>query len=156
GEAIDPSVAVESLDVARRQLVAIARALSRRMRILVLDEPTAPLTLLEADRLFRVVRRLRGEGVGVVHISHRLDEVFALADRITVLRDGRRTLTARAEEIDRNALIRSMVGRELEGEYPESRSEPGDPLLEVEGLASGRVGPVSFTLRRGEVVGIAG
>jgi ribose transport system ATP-binding protein len=156
GETIDPKAAVETLDLARRQIVAIARALSRRLRILVLDEPTAPLTPHEAERLFRVVQKLRDDGVGVIHITHRLDEIMGLADRVTVLRDGKRVVTARTEEIDRDALIRSMVGRDLTGEYPESRATPGEPVLEVEGLVSGRVGPVSFTLRRGEVLGLAG
>lgn len=156
GETIDPEAPVGSLTAARRQVVAIARALSRRVRILVLDEPTAALTEHEAGTLFRIVRRLRDTGVGVVYITHRLDEVFALADRVTVLRDGREALTAPAIELDRPALIRAMVGRDLVREFPAQSRARGEELLRVEGLASGFVGPVGFALHRGEILGLAG
>jgi len=102
------------------------------------------------------VRRLKGAGVGIVYITHRLDEVFALADAVVVLRDGRRVLAAPAAALDRRALIRAMVGRDLEREYPAAQRTRGAELLRVEGLVSGAVGPVSFALHRGEILGLAG
>ena len=156
GQRLDPSSRVADLSVAHRQIVAIARALSRRVRVLVLDEPTAPLTAHETANLFRVLGRLRAEGVGVVYISHRLEEIFEIADRVTVLRDGRLVLTTRASDIDRGALIRAMVGRDLDRRAPRVGIERGPELLRVEGLVSGRMGPVSLVLHRAEVLGIAG
>ncbi len=156
GEEIDPTATIESLSVAQRQIVEIARALARNARILALDEPTAPLTEREVTTLFAVIRRLRAEGVGIIYISHRLEEVFALGDRVTVLRDGKGIVSAQVSATDRRQLIRWMVGRELENEYPRSERRAGAEILRVEGLRGKRLGPVSFSLARGEILGLAG
>lgn len=153
---LDLQVLAAELSLAHGQMVEIARALSRKVRLLALDEPTAPLSGHEAERLFGVLRRLRDEGTGLIYISHRLEEVFQIADRITVLRDGRWIGTFDAADLDRAALIRLMVGRDLETEFPASRRQPGPELLRLEGLAAPRRPPVSLTLRRGEILGLAG
>jgi ABC-type sugar transport system ATPase subunit len=148
---------VGGLSVAQQQLVEIARALLGGSRVLILDEPTAALSGAESARLFGVVRRLRERGLGVVYISHRLEEVFAIADRVTVLRDGRVVATAAAAGLERATVIRWMVGRELAEEFPARTSTPGDVVLEVKNLVCPpRVSDVSLTVRRGEIVGLAG
>jgi ribose transport system ATP-binding protein len=156
GEEIDPGAKAGTLGVARQQIVEIARAISRRVRILALDEPTAPLTGREISRLFEVLRRLRAEGVGIIYISHRLEEVFEVADRVTVLRDGRGVATVPASAIDRPALVRLMVGREIAEKARGTAPAAGEEILRLEGVAAGWLGPVDLTLRRREVLGLAG
>lgn len=147
---------VGGLSVARQQLVEIARALAVQARILVLDEPTASLSLHEVETLMARLRRLRAQGVGIVYISHRLDEVRRLADRITVLRDGRNVGTRDAGSVEPGELVRLMVGRDVAETPPRPEYAPGPVVLSVENLHANRVHGVSFELRAGEVLGLAG
>jgi ribose transport system ATP-binding protein len=156
GEEIDTHERVAHLSTAQRQIVEIAKALSRNLRLLILDEPTASLSERETQNLFRVLRRLKSDGLSVVYISHRLEEVFEVGDRITVLRDGKHIVTCATSEADRAKLIRWMVGRELEQEFPSTQLTRGEELLRVEGLSGEAVHDVSFTLHRGEILGFAG
>jgi ABC-type sugar transport system ATPase subunit len=147
---------VGSLHVARRQLVEIARALAFNVRILVLDEPTASLSESETEALFRKLHRLRAQGVGIIYISHRLEEISRLADRITVIRDGHTVGTQLARELDMGEVIRWMVGRELKYHYPRPPQGTGEIVLSVRRLRAPGVHDVSFYLREGEVLGLAG
>jgi len=157
GVSLDPRAPVQGLSVADQQLVEIAKALSMDARVVVMDEPTAALSSRETDELFRIINDLRSRGVAVLFISHRLEEVFALSDTVTVLRDGGHVITASAAELDATALIRHMVGRELRELFPKGAAEIGAPALEVRGLRrEGVFRDVSFTVRRGEIVGLAG
>jgi ABC-type sugar transport system ATPase subunit len=153
----------DTLSTAEKQEVAMARALSRKSRLLILDEPTASLTGREVDRLFSHLRRARDAGVSVIYISHRLEEVLELTDEVIVLRDGEKVAAYPTRRTDAAGLVRDMVGREIQGEYPDTRSrsagqgEAGPVALEVEGLTrSGLFRDVSFQVRRGEVLGLAG
>jgi rhamnose transport system ATP-binding protein len=138
-------------------MVEIARAFSINARILIMDEPTSSLTLHEVDDLFRLVRRLRAEGAAIIFISHRLEELFALADRVTVLRDGSYVDTRVMKDVTRDDLIRMMVGRTITNLFPKQEVRPGDVILKVENLArAGSFYDVSFELRRGEILGLAG
>jgi len=156
GEHIDTRAPVRSLSVAQRQMVEIAKAISRSVRILAMDEPTASLSDHEVKNLFSVIRQLKDDGVGIIYVSHRLDEVFEIADRITVLRDGCVVASCSTDQTDRAALIRSMVGRDLEDEYPTRVLQRGNELLRVEHLNAEQVHDVSLTLYQGEILGIAG
>ncbi len=158
GSTVDPDAPVSGLRMAEQQLVEIARALGAKARILVMDEPTAALSEREAGHLLGVVRDLRTAGVGIVYVSHRLEEVLALADRYTVLRDGRYVATRARGEVDRDGLIRLMVGREAGLIPPRPDTRPGAPVLELRGLgcAASGVADVSLEVRAGEIVGIAG
>jgi ABC-type sugar transport system ATPase subunit len=157
GVAIDLDVPCSQLTTAQQQLVEIARALARDTRIVVMDEPTAALTAGEVSRLFDIIRDLQSRGIAVIYISHRLDEIFALADRVVVLRDGRNVGTRPLEGLGRNELIEMMVGRELADEYPRRTTTPGPVRLVVSGLCRGKaVRDVSFTVRAGEILAIAG
>lgn len=156
GEEIDTGALVTTLPFAQRQLVEIAKALSKNVRILAMDEPSAALTANELRNLFAVIRRLRSEGVAIIYISHRLEEIFEIGDRVTILRDGKRVHTCPKHEIDRAGMIRFMVGRELEDTFPRSAVVPGKELLRVEHLNAGMLHDITFTLHQGEVLGIAG
>ena len=157
GARVAAAAPVRTLSVAQQQLVEIARALASELKVLILDEPSATLSGPEVERLFAVVRGLRERGLGVVYISHRLEEVFAIADRVTVLRDGRHVASAPVAGVDRAQLIRWMVGRDLTEEFPPRAPTPGDVVLDVRGLACApRFTDVSLTVRRGEIVGLAG
>jgi len=158
GAAIDPEIEVRRLSMPEQQLVEIACALGAGARIVIMDEPTASLTRKEQELLFAVVRELRRAGVGLVYISHRLEEIFALADRVTVLRDGESIGTHAAGEIGEDILIRMMVGREVAQVYPPSESVSGEEILSLRGLgcAASGVHGVSFDIRAGEVFGLAG
>jgi ABC-type sugar transport system ATPase subunit len=149
-------VRVAELSVARQQLVEIARALAVRARLLVLDEPTASLSATETEALFGTLRRLRSQGTGIIYISHRLDEIRRLADRVTVLRDGRSMGTQNVAEVEPRTLIRWMVGRDLGHLCQRPAWRPGALALSVRDLRSARVRGVSFDLHAGEVLGLAG
>jgi rhamnose transport system ATP-binding protein len=157
GVSLDVRAKVETLSVAERQIVEIAKALSLKARVLVLDEPTAALSAAEVEDFFRIVRRLRGRGVAVLFVSHRLEEIQSLADRITVLRDATLAVTVPASTLTTEQLIRHMVGRRLDDLYPKTAVEPGDVVLAVDGLSrTGVFDGVSFEVRAGEVVGFCG
>jgi rhamnose transport system ATP-binding protein len=157
GVSLDPRAPVQGLSVADQQLVEIAKALSTDARVVVMDEPTAALSSRETDELFRIIGDLRARDVAVLFISHRLEEVFALSDTVTVLRDGAHVITASAAELDTTSLIRHMVGRELGDLFPKEAAEIGEPALEVRGLTrEGVFRDVSFSVRHGEIVGLAG
>ncbi|GFH38376.1 sugar ABC transporter ATP-binding protein [Streptomyces pacificus] len=156
GVHVSPRALVRELGIARRQMVEIAKALSLDARVLIMDEPTAVLTTEETDKLFAIVRQLRADGVGVVFITHHLEEIAALGDRVTVIRDGKSVGQVPAST-GQDELVRLMVGRPIEQQYPRQPAEAGDPLLTVEGLTrDGVFHDVSFEVRAGEVVGIAG
>ncbi|MEV5277260.1 sugar ABC transporter ATP-binding protein [Streptomyces sp. NPDC051994] len=153
---VSPRAKVRELGIARLQMVEIAKALSLDARVLIMDEPTAVLTSEEVDKLFRIVRDLRDDGVGTVFITHHLEEIAALGDRVTVLRDGRSVGQVPAATPE-DELVRLMVGRSIEQQYPRERPDPGRPLLSVRGLTRhGVFHDVSFEVRAGEVVGLAG
>ncbi len=148
---------VRGLSVADQQLVEIAKALSFEARVLVMDEPTASLSAREVDRLFAIVQRLRERGVAILFVSHRLEEVFAISDRITVFRDGAHVVTARAKDLSTEETIRHMVGRRLEALFPKEEAEMGGVVLEVRGLTRpGYFRDIGFALRRGEILGLFG
>ena len=158
GADIAPEAEVRSLSMPEQQLVEIACALGAGARVVIMDEPTASLTQKEQHLLFAVVRELRTHGVGVIYISHRLEEIFALADRVTVLRDGESVGTNRVDEMTESSLIKMMVGREMSAIYPPSESAPAGPVLALRevGCAASGVQGVSLEVRAGEVVGLAG
>ena len=155
---IDPSTPVARLSVARQQLVELARSLVRNTRLIALDEPTATLTPHEVDHLFSQIDRLRQSGVGIIFVSHRLDEVRRIADTITVLRDGQHVWTGPATAKNDQELIRAMVGRDVEYQRQQATRDPDqDPVLRVRGLTREPwFRDISFSLRRGEIVGLAG
>ncbi len=155
--AIDPDALIRDLSVPDRQMVEIAKALSRRARVLIMDEPSAVLTHREVGTLYAQIDRLRAEGVAILYCSHRLDEVAHLADRITVLRDGRVVRQARRGELSEDGMATAMVGRELQDFYPPKGTPTGQVALQVRGLTvPGRVHGVDLSLATGEVLGIAG
>ncbi|MFM9592882.1 sugar ABC transporter ATP-binding protein [Streptomyces scabiei] len=156
GVRVSPRARVRELGIARLQMVEIAKALSLDARVLIMDEPTAVLTTEEVEKLFAIVRRLREDGVGIVFITHHLEEIAALGDRVTVIRDGKSVGQVPAST-PQDELVRLMVGRSIEQQYPRERGESGEALLVVEGLTrDGVFHDVSFEVRAGEVVGIAG
>lgn len=157
GVRVDPSAICRQLSVAEQQVVEIAKALSLRARIIVMDEPTAALSPREVERLFAVIRELKKSGIGIIYVSHRLDEVVEISDRVTVLRDGETVGGGPTENIPRDRMIELMVGRRLEEEFPSREISIGEPLLEVEQLSRGsRVRDVSFQVRAGEIVALTG
>lgn len=163
GLTLDPAARVGDLGVGQQQLVEILKALSKNSRILLLDEPTAALAGSEVEILMRILRSLKDKAITCVYISHKLDEVFAIADRITVLRDGQTIVTLNKEQTNKNEVIRHMVGREIKDLFPRRASKKGETLLRVENLSVGEGGKskpvldnISFDLHAGEVLGIGG
>ena len=157
GVSLDLKQKARSLSIAQQQIVEIARAFSINARILIMDEPTSSLTLNEVDDLFRLVRRLRNEGTAIIFISHRLEELFELADRVTVLRDGTYVDTVALKDVSRDDLIRMMVGRTISNLFPKLDVEAGEVVLKVENLShTGIFENISFELRKGEILGMAG
>ena len=156
---VDPRTVIGNLSVSKRQMVEIAKAVSYNARILVLDEPTSSLTEDEVEHLFRIINQLTAEGVGIIYISHKMDEILRISDDVTVMRDGQWVATKPAKELTMDEIIRLMVNREMSNRFPPKNNTPGDVLLEVEGV-SGAYEPtcheVSFQLHAGEVLGVAG
>jgi ABC-type sugar transport system ATPase subunit len=157
GVMVDPGMPCRELSVAHQQAVEIAKALSLDARILVMDEPSATLTPPEVERLFAIIRDLKSHGWGIIYVSHRLEEIFAIADHVMVLRDGQCVGTRPINEVNRDQLIEMMVGRRLADEFPRRQVPLGPPRLEVRGLCRGdKVRHVSFAIRCGEVLGLTG
>ncbi len=158
GASFTPDTLVSSLSIAEGQLVEIARALHFNPRVLVMDEPTAALSERETERLFEIVQRLRANGIAIIYISHRMAEVYQLADRVTVLRDGEYIGTLERHEISSERVVQMMVGRKLQDFYEHPRADkPGAPVLEVRGLTDGgKLAPASLTVHAGEILGLAG
>ncbi|KQR91547.1 MAG: sugar ABC transporter ATP-binding protein [Microbacterium ginsengisoli] len=157
GVLIDPDRPAEGLSIADQQVIEIAKAVSLDASLLIMDEPTAALSGIEVERLFTIARSLRDEGRALIFISHRFDEVFALCDTVTVMRDGAYIATSAIADTTVDAIVRQMVGREITELFPKQPAEIGEPLLEVEHLTSpGVFQDISFTVRAGEIVGLAG
>jgi ribose transport system ATP-binding protein len=154
---LDPATPVGELSVGQQQMIEIAKALSMQADILVLDEPTAALTNREIDALFDVIAALKRKGVGMIYISHRMEEIFQISDRITVLRDGRYVGTVKTAETSLDELVKMMVGREITDRFPKVEVKPGEERLRVENLTvRGKLSGISFSVRSGEIVGVAG
>ncbi len=154
---VNPRAALKTLEVAEQRIVEIARAISGQARVLVMDEPTAALTEQEVQRLFEIIRRLKARGVSIIYISHRMDEVFEISDRIQVLRDGGVTGQFVSAQASREQVIGAMLGDTAQGLYPEGQAELGEVLLEVEHFSLARkLEDVALNLRRGEIVGVFG
>lgn len=156
---IDPTVKLSTLSVSQRQMVEIAKAISYDAKVIVLDEPTSSLTENEVDKLFEIMRTLRKQGLGIIYISHKMEEIFAISDEVTVLRDGQYIGTKPTDELDMDKIINMMVGRDLENRFPHKDHNVGGPILEVRNLTTfyePKVIDVSFTLNKGEILGISG
>lgn len=157
GVEINAKTPVAELGIAQQQMVEVAKALSLDARILIMDEPTSSLTEQEIGQLFAAIRKLRDKGVAIVYISHRMEELFEIGDRVTVLRDGRYIGTHEISEISKDELIQMMVGRQLTQQYPKRSASMGEEVLRVDNLTvKGKLNNISFSLRKGEVLGIAG
>ncbi|MCZ6820545.1 MAG: sugar ABC transporter ATP-binding protein [Calditrichaeota bacterium] len=157
GVEINAKTPVAELGIAQQQMVEVAKALSLDARILIMDEPTSSLTEQEIGQLFAAIRKLRDKGVAIVYISHRMEELFEIGDRVTVLRDGRYVGTHKLSDISKDELVQMMVGRQLTQQYPKRSASIGEEVLRVENLAvKGKLNNISFSLRKGEVLGIAG
>jgi ribose transport system ATP-binding protein len=153
---MDPSAQVRLLSPAKKQLVEIAKAISQNAKILIMDEPSAPLSASEVETMFEIIGRLKVKGVTIIYISHRLEELFRISDRVTVMRDGRTIATLHTSQTHRQELINLMVGRELKEFYSQRTSTPGEIVLEVKHLYGLGDEDISFTVRRGEILGVAG
>ena len=156
GVSLDPNMMVSNLGIAQQQMVEVAKALSYDSKVLIMDEPTATLTRNEIIKLFETIYKLKGEGVSIIYISHRLEEIKEIADRISVLRDGKLVGTLEAGEATTDKIIKMMVGREIKNQYHREYCTPGEEVLRVENLSSYRFKDINLSVRRGEIVGLAG
>lgn len=156
GVDVDPNRPVGTYSPAYQQIVEIAKAVSKTPKILIMDEPTAPLTVSEVDLLLDIVRKLKKQGVTIIYISHRIEELFEIADRVSIMRDGHYIATKNIEETSRRELINLMVGRELTESYPCRKVTPGEEVLRVENLCGNGDKNINFTLHKGEILGFAG
>lgn len=153
---IDPSAVVRSLSPAKKQLVEIAKSISQNARILIMDEPSAPLSASEVETMFKIIAKLKARGVMVIYISHRIEELFRVSDRVTVMRDGRYIATLISNKTNRKELINLEVGRELKEYYPQRQFTESEIVLEVKHLTGNGDEDISFVLRKGEILGVAG
>jgi len=153
---IDPNTLVRELSPAQKQIVEIAKAVSKNVKILIMDEPSAPLSVSEVEHMFEIIKQLKQKGVTIIYISHRLEEVFRISDRVSVMRDGQYVATILTRDTDRKELISLMVGRELKETYPPRANPPGEIALEVKNLTGNGDHDISFSVRKGEILGISG
>ncbi|MFV0363327.1 MAG: sugar ABC transporter ATP-binding protein [Suipraeoptans sp.] len=154
---IDPSTKVQDLSIAQQQMVEVAKALSfDNSKILIMDEPTSSLTTKEIENLFRITRKLKSEGVSIIYISHRMQELMEIGDRVTVMRDGSYVGTRNICDIDMQELIMMMVGRKIENAYPRTYNEPGKEVLKTENLTGLRFRNINIEIKAGEIIGVAG
>ena len=156
---IDPKTKVSRLSVSQMQMLEIAKAVSYDSKVLILDEPTSSLTENEVKHLFKIIRKLQGSGIGIVYISHKMEEITEICDEITILRDGKWVTTEKVKDLNTDQIINLMVGRDLTNRFPDKTNKPGEVILEVENLTAKRpksIEDVSFTLRKGEILGVAG
>ncbi len=153
---LDPNTLVRDLSMANRQIVELAKAINKKAKLIIMDEPTASITMAEQENLYKLVKQLKADGVTVIYISHRLDELFEICDRVSVLRDGQYVTTININETDKDGLIKYMVGRELTEQYPPKKPGTDEVVFEVENLTGNGVQDISFKLHRGEILGFAG
>ncbi len=154
---LDPKIKMKRLRVADQQMVEIAKAISQKARVVIMDEPTSSITDREVESLFAMIRNLKKAGVGIIYISHKMDEIFQICDEMTILRDGTYINTFKADEVDEDTLIRNMVGRDLDTQFPKENVPIGETLLEVEHLSrENEYEDISFQLHRGEILGFVG
>lgn len=156
GVKIDPKKLVWSLTVGHQQIVEIMRSLVKDVKIIIMDEPTAPLTNTETEQLFKIIKSLKEQGITIVYISHRLEELFELTDRVSVMRDGQYITTVNTSETTMKELIKYMVGRDLSDTYPKRQTPIGEEVLRVEHLSGNGVSDINFTLHKGEILGFSG
>jgi ABC-type sugar transport system ATPase subunit len=155
-EEIDAHAPMHTLSAAKQQLVEIAKAMNRNMRILIMDEPTSALNRVETKQLLKLVRQIADSGVGVIYISHRMDEIMSISDRVQVMRDGRSVSLLETKQTSHDEIIGYMVGRTLDEMYPHQKLERGDVILELKGVSAGRTKDISFQLHKGEILGFFG
>jgi ribose transport system ATP-binding protein len=153
---VNPRSLVEDLSIAEKQIIEIAKAVSKDVKILIMDEPSAPLSVTEVEIMFKIVNQLKQNGVTVIYISHRLEEVFLISDRVSVLRDGSYIATKTTKDTNRQELINLMVGRELTESYPQRKNPPGEVVMEIKNLTGNGDRNISFSVRKGEILGISG
>lgn len=153
---VDPSALIRTLSIANRQIIELAKAMVRNAKLVIMDEPTAAITVSEQQKLYQVVKQLKADGVTVIYISHRLEELFEICDRVSVLRDGQYVTTVNIEDIDKQDMIKYMVGRELSNAYPSKKPAEDEVVLEVKNLSGNGVEGINFQLHKGEILGFAG
>jgi ribose transport system ATP-binding protein len=153
---LDPAAIVETLTPAQKQIVEIAKSISKKCKILIMDEPSAPLTVREVNTMFDVVRHLKAQGVTIIYISHRMEEIFEISDRVTVMRDGRYIDTLKTQETTRDELITLMVGRKLSANYPRKKNDSHDEALRIEHVSGNGLSDISLRVNKGEILGIGG
>jgi ABC-type sugar transport system ATPase subunit len=156
GVHINVDTQVQMLSTAQMQIVEIAKAVVKNCKVLIMDEPSASIPMAEVQNMFRIVRRLKEKGVSVIYISHRLEELFEICDRVTVFRDGQYVITRNVSEITKKDLIKYMIGRELTEKYPERKNKIGEPVMEVRDLCGNGDFHINLTLNKGEILGLAG
>jgi len=153
---IDPRTKVSNLNIAYQQMVEIAKAIINKAKLIVMDEPSAALSTYELEILFKLIQKFKKEGTSIIYISHRLEEVFEIADRVTILRDGKFVDTKLVSTTNKDELIRLMVGRKLTGNYPKNDQKNKDTVMQVKGLTTNRLRDISFELHKNEILGITG
>jgi ribose transport system ATP-binding protein len=156
GVDIDPGTTVYELPSSKQQIVEISRAIFRKAKLLIMDEPSAPLSVAEVEKMFRVVKKLKQQGVSIIYISHRMEELFEIADNVTIMRDGKYITTVKTSETTRRELVNYMVGRELKEVFPNKKAPGDEVLLKVEGLCGNGDEDISLELHRGEILGLGG